>query len=211
MRVLAVGAHPDDVELGAGGTLARHKMDEDDVFILTLGTGRPEHAEELRKQAVASALILGARVALLAYPDQRFDSVNLLQLVQSVEEVIRRVRPALVYTHHGGDLNLDHRLTHQAVITACRPVNGCTVQRIELFEVPSSTEWGDDTFRPNSYVDISGACLEKKLTAFACYIDEKREPPHPRSAQSIQALARWRGSMAGVAEAEAFMLVRELR
>lgn len=218
MRILAVGAHPDDVELGAGGTLARHTAAGDEAYILVLGTGAtsrdhvaPGATLELRRQALESAQVLGARVCVLNYPDQRFDSVDFLELVKAVEGVIGQVTPERIYTHYAHDLNLDHRLTHQAVITACRPLPGALVRRIDSFEVPSATEWGGVAFAPTAFVDIQGEPLRRKLAALACYKGEMRDAPHPRSAVSLTALARWRGANSGFVEAEAFEVVRDLR
>jgi N-acetylglucosamine malate deacetylase 1 len=218
VRVLAVGAHPDDVELGCGATLARHVLAGDEAFVLVLGAGALSRDKaqagdtlKLRRAAIDSAKLLGVRVAVLSYPDQRFDSVDFLLLVKSVESVIEQVQPERVYTHHGGDLNLDHRITHQAVLTACRPTPGHVVKRIEAFEVPSTTEWALEIFRPTSFVDVTGDALQRKLLALACYSTEMRDAPHPRSPQAIRALAHWRGATAGVHEAEAFSLVREIR
>lgn len=216
MRVLAVGAHPDDCELGAGATLAKHAAGGDEVSILVLSAGAVSRgtsdvdgrADALRQQAVESAKILGASVAVLNNPDQRFDSVDMLDLVRAVEAVIRQLEPERVYTHHGGDRNLDHRLTHDAVLTACRPVPGSSVRSVYAFEVASS--WGT-VFWPNLFVDVSGLALERKAKALACYKDEMRAAPHPRSIEALTALAAWRGATVGVAAAEAFVVVREIR
>ena len=218
MRVLAVGAHPDDCELGAGATLARHAASGDEVSILVLSAGAASRGIEipgstpdaLRQQATDAAKVLGADVCVLEYPDQRFDAVDFLNLVKSVELILEQVKPEHVYTHFAHDLNLDHRLTYQAVITACRPI-GFPVLRIESCEVPSSTEWGEVAFRPTVFVDVAGHPLRRKLEALACYKGEMREAPHPRSADAVKALSRWRGTTAGVMDAEAFVLVREVR
>lgn len=217
MRVLAVGSHPDDVELGCGGTLAKHVGRGDEVFVLVMGAGamsrdkaRPGDTLKLRRHAVDAAKLLGVRVALLSYPDQRLDSVDFLTLTKAVEQVLEQVRPERVYTHYGHDLNLDHRITHQAVMTAVRPIGPQFIRRVDAFEVPSSTEWGAEAFHPSAFVDITGDLLQRKLLALSCYADEMREPPHPRSVQMIRALAQWRGATAGVGEAEAFMVLREI-
>lgn len=215
MRVLAVGAHPDDCELGAGATLAKHAAGGDEVSILALSAGAVSRgtpdvdgqADALRRQAIESADILGASVAVLNNPDQRFDSVDMLDLVRAIEAVIRQLEPERVYTHHGGDRNLDHRLTHDAVLTACRPVPGSSVRSVYAFEVASS--WG--RFWPNLFVDVSGLALERKAKALACYKDEMRAAPHPRSIEVLLALATWRGATVGVAAAEAFEVVLEIR
>jgi N-acetylglucosamine malate deacetylase 1 len=222
VRVLVVAAHPDDEVLGCGATLARHVEQGDDVEILILGTGAlsrdgavPAESARLARQAEEAARILGARqVRMLDLPDNRFDSVDLLEIVKRAETEIRRVDPEVLYTHHAGDLNVDHRRAFEAVVTACRPQEPGGVKQILSFEVPSSTEWQSPTsgvvFTPNVFVDVA-AFLDRKLAALAVYTEEARPFPHPRSPEAVTALARWRGATAGFAAAEAFLLVRERR
>jgi LmbE family N-acetylglucosaminyl deacetylase len=221
VKVLVVAAHPDDEVLGCGATIARHADAGDTVEILILGTGAlsrggagPGDAERLANQAAEAARILGARRArVLDLPDNRFDGVDLLEIIRRVDVEIRRVGPEVVYTHHAGDLNVDHRRTFQAVLTACRPQGPGGVRKILSFEVPSSTEWQSPTsgpgFRPNFFVDV-GATMARKEAALAAYAGEVRPFPHPRSAEAIRALGAWRGASAGLHAAEAFELVREV-
>lgn len=216
MKVLAIGAHPDDVELGAGATLAEHAAAGDEVSILVLSAGvtsrggdDSEAQKAIRQQAIEAAKILGAQVCVLNNPDQRFDTVARLDIVRAIEAAIRQVQPERVYTHHGGDRNLDHRITHDAVLTACRPVPGSCVESIYAFEVASSSEWGT-VFWPTAFVDVSGEPLAKKGRALVCYAAEMRASPHPRSLEALAALARWRGATVGVEAAEAFEVVREM-
>lgn len=218
MRVLAVGAHPDDVELGAGATLAKHAQAGDEVAILVLGTGitsrlgsHKAEMEALHVQAELAARALGASVTVLDFPDQRFDEVAMLDLVRSVEQAMAMFVPDTIYTHARGDRNLDHQLTHSAVLTACRPLPGGTVRSIYAFEVASSTEWGDWAFSPARFVDVTGAPLQAKLAALEHYASEMREAPHPRSIHGIKTLADWRGLTVGIEAAEAFEVLREIR
>jgi LmbE family N-acetylglucosaminyl deacetylase len=220
VKVLAVAAHPDDEVLGCGATLARHAEAGAVVSVLILGTGalsRPEGTEaqvaDLREQARAAGRILGVDdVRVLDLPDNRFDSLDLLDVVRRVEAEVARVAPDVVYTHHAADLNVDHRRTFEAVVTACRPTGPGGPRRVLSFEVPSSTEWQSPTvppvFAPNVFVDVA-ATLERKVEALAAYAGEVRPFPHPRSAEALRALAAWRGASAGLRAAEAFALVRE--
>jgi len=149
----------------------------------------------------------------LGLPDNRLDSLPLLDVIQPLERVISEVKPEIIYTHHYGDLNVDHQITHQAVMTACRPMPGSYLKEIYTFEVMSSTEWAasnESPFFPNYYVDI-GNYLDVKLKALNMYIMEMREEPHSRSIKHIEYLARHRGSTVGVIAAEAFMAIRILR
>jgi LmbE family N-acetylglucosaminyl deacetylase len=218
VRVLAIGAHPDDVELAAGATLARHVLGGDDVVILTLTSGvmaRGDAVEadvvELRSHAMDAAQVIGADLRMLNYPDQRLDTVDRLTLTKAVEGVIETMRPDAVYTHSAADRNLDHRITHDVVLTACRPLPGFSVRAVYAFEVPSSSEWGGRAFAPTVFVDVSGDAMQIKHRALACYRGEMCEFPHPRSVGGLSSLASWRGATAGVPAAEAFELVREIR
>lgn len=223
--ILVVAAHPDDELLGCAGALARHARAGDRVEIAILAEGatsrsadsdRDSHAAELdrlRDAARRAADMIGANEPeFFGLPDNRMDGLVLLDLVQRLEQTIARVRPEIVYTHHRGDVNVDHDITHRAVITACRPLPGHPVRQILSYETVSSTEWmspaSAPSFAPNWFVDI-GETLETKLAALRCYEAEMRPFPHPRSYQAVEHLARWRGASAGFHAAEAFMLVRQ--
>ena len=222
--ILVIAAHPDDEVLGCGGTLLKlaHAGAEIHLAFLADGVGarnpdaaqRQAELDQRRAAARVAADILGAAsVHFDDLPDNRLDGVPLLEITQRVEALIARHRPVTLFTHHGGDLNIDHRRTHQAVMTACRPQSGHPVRTLLCFEVPSSTEWqppGSGTpFTPNWFVDI-GATLDGKLAALTAYTAEVRDWPHPRSREGVAYLARWRGANVGCQAAEAFMLARQL-
>ncbi len=221
MTVLIVAAHPDDEALGAGATIARHTRAGEAVSILFLADGvssrdpEGDHEAELGRRhsaAIAAARILGANTPrFLDLPDNRLDSVAMLTLARAVEEEVERIRPNTVYTHHAGDLNVDHRSTHEAVMTACRPVATSSVNTVLCFESPSSTEWrsvaATAAFNPTWFVDV-GDTLEMKLAALSAYEEELRPWPHPRSLEAIEHLGRWRGAIIGSTAAEAFVLAR---
>lgn len=218
--VLAVVAHPDDEVLGAGGTLARHAANGDAVHILFLADGvgargGDKAAAGRRADAArAAASALGAREPqFLGLPDNRLDRLELLDIVQPIEKVVAALAPQTIYTHHVGDLNIDHALCHRAVLIACRPLDGSSVLRIYAMEVPSSTEWSSPQccapFTPARFVDISETQGKKRL-ALEAYGEEMRPFPHPRSFEAVNALAAWRGASAGLKAAEAFMVIREI-
>ena len=216
--ILVVAAHPDDEALGCGGSIARHTAAGDRVHVVFLADGEASrdaavsaeiHERRNAAHAAADALGISERI-FLDWPDNRLDSVPLLDVVQSLETHIRRINPSIIYTHFSGDLNVDHRVATQAVMTACRPQPGAVpaLRRILSFEVLSSTEWSvAESFVPNYWVDIS-ATLDKKISALEAYDKEIREYPHTRSYQNIRQLAGVRGASVGVEYAEAFMLLR---
>jgi LmbE family N-acetylglucosaminyl deacetylase len=213
--VLVVAAHPDDETLGCGGTIARHTAIGDQVHVLFLADGEAAREKtditQRREAANRSADGLGISERIfLDWPDNKLDSVPLLDVVQSLEPHLSRLNPSIIYTHFSGDLNIDHRITAQAVMTACRPQPGSmsALKRILSFEVLSSTEWSmNEPFVPNYWIDIS-TTIENKISALAAYDSEMREYPHTRSYQNVRQLAGFRGASVGIEYAEAFVLLR---
>lgn len=219
--ILVVAAHSDDEVLGCGGTLRRHVQAGEQVAVMhftdgvgSRDSGREEAVAERERASECAASVIGFEwVARGDFPDNALDSVPLLELVRFVEEVVGRVSPDVVYTHHAGDLNVDHEMAFRATLTALRPQPGAPRPEIRSYEVPSSTEWSHRSlaagFTPSIFVDISQQ-WEHKLEALACYREELRPPPHPRSLESVDALARRRGAQSGLLLAEAFDLVRHI-
>lgn len=216
--VLVVAAHPDDEALGCGGAVARHAAEGARVEIVFLADGegaRGAAAGDIaarHEAARRAAEILGARPPrFVDLPDNRLDSVPLLDVIGRLERALDDYAPEIVYTHSGGDLNVDHRIVHQAVVTLFRPLPGARWRGLFAFEVPSSSEWSTGEigpgFLPDRFVDVS-AFLERKMAALAAYDAEMRPFPHARSYEAVRALVAWRGASAGVPAAEAFQTLR---
>lgn len=226
MNILVIAAHPDDEVLGCGGTIARYAAEGAAVSILILANGLSSRADydpvrdaPLMKlhheRAERAGALLGAREVVLAgFPDQKMDTLPLLDITQRIEREIARIEPEVVFTHHGGDLNLDHAITFRATMTATRPTAGHPVRCLYGYEVGSSTEWAfqqfEPAFRPTTFFDIA-PFLERKIAAMQVYESEARAFPHPRSPEALRAQAQFRGASAGLPAAEAFCCVRELR
>lgn len=218
--ILAIAAHPDDEALGVAGTLARHAAEGDAVHIVFLADGEgargsKDNLSERRDAAQKAGDILGAKsVSFHDFPDNQMDTVPLLDVAQAVEKIIDEVKPQIIYTHHGGDLNVDHQVTHRAVLTACRPMPESGIEEIYGFEVLSSTEWAspdqDTSFRPTHHVDISDYYDQKKKS-LKCYDAEMRAFPHARSYEAVEALAVLRGAQVGLKKAESFTCLRSVR
>jgi LmbE family N-acetylglucosaminyl deacetylase len=217
-NILVIAAHPDDEVLGCGGTIAKLAADGDRVEILILGEGATSRngsddseVQRLQDDARKAASVLGAaNVRFASLPDNRFDTVPLLDVVQQIEAVVAEVKPDVVFTQHGGDLNVDHQITFRAVMTALRPMEGQGIRALYAYEVASSTEWAfqkfDPVFRPNYFVNIDGF-FEQKILAMEAYGGEIRPAPHPRSPEVLQALAVTRGAAVGLKAAEAFEII----
>lgn len=222
--ILILAAHPDDEVLGCGGVIAKLADQGANIHVAFLADGVFSRAgdqknknNELNDRRIAAHKacgILGVKsISFGNFPDNRMDTLALLDVTQVVEQLIYAHQPDTIFTHHAGDLNIDHRRTHDAVFTACRPQRGHPVKTVLCFEVPSSTEWqlpgSTPVFTPNWFVDISDT-IERKLAALEAYATELRPWPHPRSRQGVEHLARWRGATVGVDAAEAFILGRQL-
>jgi LmbE family N-acetylglucosaminyl deacetylase len=169
---------------------------------------------DLRSQATKAAHLLGVMdISFFGLPDNRLDTIPLLDIVKVVERLIEKLQPDRIYTHHPGDLNFDHTLVNRAVMIATRPMKGSPIREVYEFEVASSTEWAfqqfESPFCPNAFVDVSET-LELKFHAMACYKTENRSFPHPRSLEALEAMAKRWGAAAGLEAAEAFQLVRAI-
>lgn len=226
-QVLVVVAHPDDEVLGCGGTIAKHTFEKNhEVHVLILAEGitardderdlskRKDDLLNLKIASEKATEILGvSSLSLLKYPDNRMDSIERLDIIKTIETYIDKIKPEIVYTHHPSDLNIDHRITSDAVVTACRPYPGQFVKQILFFEVLSSTEWNinnsQSAFLPNWFENIIDT-LDKKIEALKCYGSEIKDYPHSRSIKSVEYLAFHRGLTVGLKAAEAFVLARNI-
>ncbi|KKK98903.1 hypothetical protein LCGC14_2638090, partial [marine sediment metagenome] len=139
MNVLVIAAHPDDEVLGCGGTVAKLSKEGHRIDLLILGKEREGYSSKQTNQA---ANILGIEeITMDAFPDNKFDTMALLELIEIIEKEINRCKPDTIYTHSEIDLNVDHTLVYRAVLTATRPKVGQPVKRLYSFEVPSATDW----------------------------------------------------------------------
>jgi LmbE family N-acetylglucosaminyl deacetylase len=227
-KILIVVAHPDDELLGLGGTM--HKLISEfnvSTRVVILGEGITSRADQRDTQQWNQELAIHRRnidmakkvigyheVKAFDFPDNRFDTVALLDIIKVIEREKKSFSPDVVFTHHGGDLNIDHQRTFEAVMTACRPVTEETVKVVITFETPSGTEWRASSdpkhFIPNFFVAISETNLQAKINGMECYEFEKRLFPHPRSPEALKILAQRWGVAVGHSMAEAFCVVRSV-
>ncbi len=222
-KVLTFFAHPDDETLAAGATMAKLTGMGAEVHVAIPATGihsrrntrdqadRDAALGELKKdtgQAMAALGVDASHIYLGNFPDNEMDKHSLLEVIHWLEDVLARVQPDLILTHHRYCTNLDHRYCHEAAVVATRPGLDSHVTVLAA-EVPSSTGYLKPTqWEPNLHVEISAAQLAAKTKAMACYRGEIRPDPHPRSQTVIEALAKVRGAESGFCFAEAFMVAK---
>ncbi len=216
-KILIIAAHPDDEILGCGGTIAKLKSENEiNVIFMTNGvSARGKNKKKEIKNRKNSCLKLFRYLSLpkpifFNFPDNQMDKIPLLKIIKKVEKKIKILKPTTILTHYSHCLNIDHKITFDAVITACRPINKLSVKKILSFEVPSSTDWAlykDKHFQPNYFVDISKQ-INEKINLIKFYKKELRNYPHSRSLTGIKSLASVRGISCGVKYAESFYVNR---
>ncbi len=226
--IMIVVAHPDDELLGLGATMNKLiKEYKVTTHVVILGEGITSRSDQrdaaqwknelkTHKKNINDAkdCIGYHSVSVHDLPDNRFDSVDLLDIVKIIEKEKNKFKPTVIFTHHGGDLNIDHQRTFEAVVTATRPLEGETVTTLITFETPSGTEWQASTdprhFIPNLFFEVSEKNVAAKIKAMESYEFEKRQYPHPRSPEALKIQAQRWGIVVGKAYAEAFVLIRNI-
>ena len=235
MKILIVVAHPDDEVLGMGGTIRKHTKKGDNVVVAYLTTGisarrssdytnsssydfsehdlqkNKKQILELQHDAKKSSKVLGIKKTIFFdFPDNELDTIPLLKIVKTIEKIILKEKPDIVYTSHSKDLNIDHRITCNATLTACRP-SSIFIKEILSFEIFSSTEWTFSyDFKPDYFVNIEKE-LSFKINAMKKYKNELKKFPHPRSLENIENSAKRWGTVCGFNAAEAFQIIRKLQ
>jgi len=225
-KILVVAAHPDDEVLGCGGTVNRLAQEGSEIYLCVMGEGvtaRYQNRKECDSQTISKlhktskeiSKIQGYQDAFFfSLPDNRFDTIPLLEIIKKIELMIDQIKPDTIFTHHYGDLNIDHCITLKAVLTATRPLEDCSVKNVLTFEIPSSTEWNfnsssNSVFQPNIFVDIYKT-IEHKIKALELYTSEVKIFPHPRSPEAIKSISKKWGSTVGLLSAEPFQLIRSV-
>jgi len=222
-KILIIAPHADDDILGCGGIMAKYQNKGVDTYVIIVTNGhlgapelfKKEGTEKVRKEALKAHRYLGIKKTFfLDFPAPRLDTIPSYKLSIEIEKIIRKNNISDLYIPHRGDIHKDHRITFEAALVSARPINNNPVKRIYTYETLSETEWaapyGDDAFIPTIFEDISDF-IEVKKNAFKFFTTQIKKFPHPRSLESIENLSKIRGATVGFKNAEAFMLIRELK
>lgn len=194
--ILAVGAHPDDVEIGCGGTLALHASRGDRVIILTLSSGsRAGDPQQRREESRAAAARLGAELVIGSLPDTKMSDGP--ETIDMISKAIAQYDPSVVYVHSSADRHQDHRAVHRATMVAAR-----SVPSVYCYQSPSTTV----EFSPRRFVSIDGHLGEKQELIGFYASQTAKDYLCPRL---IEATARYWGRFVGETAVEPFETVRE--
>ncbi len=218
MRILVLGAHPDDEVFGCGGIIPKYVRQGHEVSVLTLTQANelfgPEAVQQGRKEALAAHMILGVKMTFFEeLPSVRLDTVPQREINDLLLSHFREIRPDILFFPFCGDVNRDHQIVHACGMVAARPVGPADIRAIYSYEALSSTNWNSPgltpTFIPNAFCDITET-IDIKLEAVKAFASELRPYPHERSVESVLALSQYRGGFVNRSHAEAFMCLRQM-
>ena len=222
MKILIIAAHPDDEVYGMGGTIAKLSSLGHQVYILIVTEGcsaqypgNPQIIEDKKQEALQCSQILSVSEVIFGnLPDMKLDSISHVEINAVIEKTVNAIKPDIVYTHHKGDINKDHRLVYESTLVACRPTAGQCAKQLLCYQVPSSSEWcgpnAEEIFIPNVFEEIE-TYAKTKHQAILTYKTEIREYPHPRSLEYVTLWDKSTGMKVGLKQAEAFRLIRDIK
>ena len=199
--VLAIGAHPDDIELGCSGTLLRHVNNKDKIYLLILTKGEASGDPDIRtEECYKSAEILCAeKIFFGELSDTKIEDG--IHTINTIENIINKIKPDIIYSHSYKDTHQDHRNTSYATLSA-----GRRVKKILMYESPTSFI----EFSPHVYIDIKKSFEEKKriIRIFSSQSDKVWWPTGKKASAAIEGLGFYRGYQVGMEVAEAFEVAR---
>lgn len=216
-NVIVVTPHPDDETLGCGGTLLKHKENQDNIYWLIV-TGMTESFPiekriKRKKEIEEVSFKYGfSKVFELGYPAANLDILSDGELIQSIATTFKQVEPNIVYIPYPGDIHSDHKKVFDATVACTKCFRYPYIEKILCYETLSETDFSINPdlngFKANVFINIEKQ-LEEKINIMNIYESEIDDFPFPRSEKAITSLAYLRGATAGYLAAEAFMLLKE--
>ena len=220
-KVLFIAVHPDDETLGCGGTILKHKAQGDEIYWMVMTGPRKGDMSMFTDEFISQRDAMVNSVSKeyefdetikLGFPTQLMHTLDLRDIIQKISEIFKRIQPNIIYTMFANDVHSDHRVAFDAVYSCTKSFRYPFIEKIYMIEALSETDFAvaisGNTFVPNVFVDIT-EYIDKKIEIMSMFKGELQQDPYPRSLSAIRALARVRGSRAGVMYAEAFMLLFE--
>lgn len=220
-KVLVIAPHADDETLGCGGTLLKHFDEGDEIYWLlvtdmSLESGFLQTQIETRELEISKIIELYGfkETYRLGFPPAALETVPMKDIIQAISSVVDKLNPEIIYSVFRNDVHTDHSVVSDALMAATKSFRHPSVKRVLAFETLSETEFSlrvdEEYFRPNVFVNIE-KYINQKIEIMGQFKSEMGDFPFPRSAEAIQALAKYRGVQAGCRSAEAFMLLKEIR
>jgi N-acetylglucosamine malate deacetylase 1 len=215
-KVLTIAVHPDDETLGCGGTLLKHKANNDEIHWLICTTIDKSHGYyETREKEIkkVSNMYDFDSVHNLRLKTMQVDEYSMSELVGKISKVINEVKPNIIYLPFKGDVHSDHRKIFEASYSCTKSFRYPFIKKIYMIETLSETEFApstkEDSFIPNSFIDIS-EYMDKKIEIMKIFESEIAEHPFPRSERNLRSLGTLRGASSGCEYAESFVLLKEI-
>ena len=213
-NILVIAPHADDETLGCGGTLLRHAENGDKLFWLIATIPEDKEKRMLMEQSVkkVSEAYNFDSVIQLELTETRIDLVPHAVIIKKISDAINANKPDIILLPNRTDVHSDHRIIFDLAYSCTKNFRFPFVKKLLMYETLSETEFSPSidslAFIPNTFVDVT-LFVNRKIEIMEMYSSEIMQPPYPRSAPVIEALARYRGSRIGVAFAEAFVLLYE--
>jgi LmbE family N-acetylglucosaminyl deacetylase len=199
MRILALGAHPDDIEVGCGGTLFKYAENGHRVFMMVMTEGGQGGLPDMRRreQAEAAKILRAEQVFWGGYKDTEVPMGR--DLIQTVEEIVKKIEPHFIFVHYHDDTHQDHRHLAVSTITATR-----YTKNVLFYEGPTT-----QNFAPTVFVDIDQA-LDRKIQSLEAHASQVRKTniEDLSIADVVRSSAHFRGIQGRVKNAEGFLPLR---
>lgn len=219
MKILVISVHPDDETLGCGGTLLKHRENNDEInwLIMTKATKEMGFSEKFLNNRIDEIEKVKKCYGIkntykLDFLTTKLHNVDFSDLIESISRVILDIKPEVIYMNNRTDIHTDHQVAAKAIMSATKSFRYPFIKKILMYECISETEIApplvENMFIPNVFSDITNY-IDEKINIMKIYESEVQDNPLPRSIDNIKALSRYRGASSGCSYAEAFMLLRE--
>ncbi len=216
--ILVLAVHPDDETLGAGGTLLKHRKNGDHIHWLIATQVEDKNSENFKTRQkeieIVSDLYNFDSVHYLGLSTMRVDEYSMKYLVDKISKVIQKIEPSVLYLPFKHDIHSDHRKIFDAAFSCSKSFRYPYLKTIYMMEILSETEFApssqENAFIPNVFVDIT-QFIDEKIKIMQIFKNEIEDHPFPRSIKNIEALATFRGAIAGCKYAESFMLLKKIQ